>query len=113
MDEVATSQGTAAGWEALRAGEWHQAKAAFEAALADDDASGEARDGLARARWWLSDITGAIASWEDAYTTYRRSHADELAAHVAVLLSREHAEALGNHAVANGWLARARDLLGG
>ena len=113
MDEVTTSEGTAAGWEAFRAGEWHQAKAAFEAALADGDTSGEARDGLARARWWLSDIPGAIGSWEDAYTTYRRSHADEEAAHVAVLLSREHAEALGNHAVANGWLARARGLLAG
>jgi DNA-binding CsgD family transcriptional regulator len=110
MDEV-TSGATEAGWEALRAGEWHQAQAAFEAALADDDTSGETRDGLARARWWLSDIPGAIASWEDAYTTYRRSQADEAAARVAVLLSREHAQALGNHAVANGWLARARDVL--
>jgi DNA-binding CsgD family transcriptional regulator len=32
---------------------------------------------------------------------------------VAVLLSREHAEGLGNDALANGWLARAKDLLGG
>ena len=32
---------------------------------------------------------------------------------MAILLSREHAEGLGNDALANGWLARARDLLDG
>src|SRR5207247_1928874 len=93
MDEGSTSQDTPAGWEALLSGEWRQATAAFEAALADGDTSGQVRDGLGRARWWLSDIPGAIASWEDAYTTYRRSRADEAAAHVALLLSREHAHA--------------------
>ena len=70
-------------------------------------------DGLARARWWLSDIPGAIEAWERAYTAYRRAGQDEPAAHVAVLLSREHAEGLGNDAVANGWLARAKDVLDG
>ena len=32
---------------------------------------------------------------------------------MAVLLSREHAEALGNQVLANGWLARAKALLEG
>src|SRR2546428_2638783 len=94
MDNVATSRGTSAGWKALRAGEWDQAKTAFEAALAGGDTSAEARDGLARARWWLSDIPGAIEAWEGAYTTYRRDGLDEQAAREAVFLSREHAEAL-------------------
>ncbi|HEY3208595.1 MAG TPA: LuxR C-terminal-related transcriptional regulator [Actinomycetota bacterium] len=112
MANLATPQRPSAGWEALRAAEWEQARAAFEAELASNETA-EALDGLAQARWWLSDIPGAIEAWEMAYMTHRRDGLDEPAAHVAVLLSREHAEALGNHALANGWLARARDLLEG
>jgi tetratricopeptide (TPR) repeat protein len=100
------------GWDALRAAQWAAARAAFEADLAGNETAA-AFDGLARARWWLSDIPGAIEAWERAYTAYRRGGLDEPAAHVAVLLSREHAEGLGNDALANGWLARARDLLDG
>jgi hypothetical protein len=100
------------GWDALRAAEWKAARAAFEAELVRQETAA-ALDGMARARWWLSDIPGAVEAWERAYTAYRRADQDEPAAHVAVLLSREHAEGLGNDALANGWLARARDLLGG
>jgi hypothetical protein len=100
------------GWDALRAAQWEAARAAFEAELAHQETAA-VLDGLARARWWLSDIPGAIEAWERAYTAYRRAGLDEPAAHVAVLLSREHAEGLGNDALANGWLARARDLLDG
>jgi hypothetical protein len=100
------------GWDALRAAQWAAARAAFEADLAGSETAA-ALDGLARARWWLSDVRGAIEAWERAYTAYRRGGLDEPAAHVAVLLSREHAEGLGNDALANGWLARVRDLLDG
>ena len=100
------------GWDALRAAQWAAARAAFEADLAGNETAATL-DGLARARWWLSDLPGAIEAWERAYTAYRRGGLDEPAAHVAVLLSREHAEGLGNDALANGWLARARDLLAG
>jgi DNA-binding CsgD family transcriptional regulator len=100
------------GWDALAAAGWEAARAAFEAELAGQETAA-ALDGLARARWWLSDIPGAVEAWERAYTAYRRGGLDEPAAHVAVLLAREHAEGLGNDAVANGWLARARDLLDG
>lgn len=110
---VTTPEQASSGWGALRNAEWDRARTAFEATLADGDPSAEARDGLARARWWLSDIPGAIESWEGAYALFRRSASDERAAHVAVLLSREHAEALGNQAQANGWLARAKALLEG
>lgn len=110
MAGLTTPEQASSGWESLRAAEWEQARAAFETELAGAE-NPEALDGLARARWWLSDIPGAIEAWKDAYKMYRRSASDELAAHVAVLLSREHAEALGNHALANGWLARARGLL--
>ena len=84
----------------------------MEAELAHQETAA-ALDGLARARWWLSDIPGAIEAWERAFIAYRRADLDEPAAHVAVLLSRDHAEGLGNGAVANGRLARAKDLLDG
>jgi DNA-binding CsgD family transcriptional regulator len=100
------------GWDALRAAQWEAARAAFDADLAGNETAA-VLDGLARARWWLSDLPGAIEAWERAYTAYRRGGLDEPAAHVAMLLSREHAEGLGNDALANGWLARARDLLAG
>jgi hypothetical protein len=112
MAGSATPQTSSTGWGALRAANWEGARAAFEAELADRETAA-ALDGLARARWWLSDIPGAVEAWERAYTGYRRAGLDEPAAHVAILLSREHAEGLGNDALANGWLARARDLLGG
>jgi len=112
MAGSATPSSASSGWDALRAADWVAARAAFEAELADKETA-VALDGLAWARWWLSDILGAIEAWERAYTAFRRAGLDEPAAHVAVLLSREHAEGLGNDAVANGWLARARDLLGG
>jgi DNA-binding CsgD family transcriptional regulator len=112
MGGSSTPQAASAGWDALRSADWAAARAAFEGALADGETAA-ALDGLARARWWLSDIPGAIEAWERAYTTYRRAGEDGPAAQVAVLLSREHAEGMGNDALANGWLARARDLLGG
>jgi DNA-binding CsgD family transcriptional regulator len=99
------------GWESLRAGEWEQAKAAFEAALAERETPA-ALDGLARSRWWLSDVAGAVEAWERAYTAYRRDGEDDAAARAALYLAKEHGRTLGNHAAANGWLARARDLLG-
>ena len=105
-----TPQGSATGWDSLREAEWELARASFEAELAIKETA-EALDGLARTRWWLSDISGAVDAWDRAYTAYRRAGLDESAAHVAVLLSREHGEGLGNQALANGWLARAKDLL--
>jgi tetratricopeptide (TPR) repeat protein len=113
MASSATPPTSSTGWLALGAADWEAARAAFEAELVANTETGPALDGLARARWWLSDVPGAIAAWERAYIAYRRAGLDEPAAHVAVLLAREHAEGLGNDAVANGWLARARDLLAG
>jgi uncharacterized protein HemY len=42
----------------LRAARWRQAKALFEAALAQGDAPA-ARDGLGLALWWLNDASAA------------------------------------------------------
>ena len=49
----------ARGHEALAAGNWEDARDAFEDALAAGD-SPEALDGLGRALWWLRDATMAI-----------------------------------------------------
>ena len=49
---------------------------------------------------------GAIDAWERAYAAYRRDGDDGAAARVALFLRTEHGETLGNHVVANGWLAR-------
>ena len=110
MAGSATPPAPSTGWDALRAAEWKEARAAFESELAAVETA-SALDGLARARWWMSDISGAVEAWERAYTACRRDGQDEAAAHLAVLLSREHAEGLGNDALANGWLARAKDVL--
>ena len=59
------------GWDALRAAQWEAARAAFDADLAGNETAA-VLDGLARARWWLSDLPGAIEAWERAYATYRR-----------------------------------------
>jgi len=99
-----------AGWEALRAGAWSQARDLFEVQVAEAE-TGPALDGLARSRWWLSDVPGAIDGWERAYGAYRRAGEDAAAARAALFLSKENGQSLGNHAAANGWLARARDLL--
>jgi DNA-binding CsgD family transcriptional regulator len=109
---AADRAGEATGWDALAAAEWARARVAFEGDLRRGQRA-DSLDGLARACWWLSDIRGAIDAWERAYTAYRRDGQDEHAAHVALLMAREHAEGLGNDALANGWLARARELLAG
>lgn len=103
---------SADGWEGLRAGRWDQAKELFEAELGNGE-SPTALDGLARSRWWLADVPGAIDAWGRAYAAYRREGADDAAARVALFLYKEHGHTLGSYAVANGWLARARDLLSG
>jgi DNA-binding NarL/FixJ family response regulator len=106
------TEGSADAWEALRLGRWAEAKSAFEADLNGGETPA-ALDGLARSRWWLGDVMGAIEAWERAYAAYRRAGEDAEAARAALFLSKEHGHTLGNHTVAHGWLARARDLLGG
>ena len=108
---TATAQGALPeGHEALAAGDWARARAAFEAALALDE-SPEALDGLGRALWWLRDAREAVVLRERAYAGFRRDGELARAARIALWLSREYALVFGNDAVANGWLARAERLL--
>jgi DNA-binding CsgD family transcriptional regulator len=105
MPETATDM-LAAGTSALAAGEWAAARRAFEAALESQD-NPVARDGLARALWWLEGPARAIAERTRAYAGYHRAGDEAAAAHVAVWLAHEYELGLRNSAAASGWLARA------
>lgn len=109
MAEPATDP-LAAGRSALAAGDWAASRAAFEAALADDDAPA-ARDGLARALWWIEGPGPAVAERTRAYSGYHRGGDVRAAAHVALWIAHEYEVGLGNPAAAGGWLARAAGLL--
>jgi DNA-binding NarL/FixJ family response regulator len=102
----------AEGWGALRAGNWSAAQAAFERSLTESE-SAEARDGLARAQWWLGDVPAAMQSWELAYASYRHEGTDEPAVRVALFLWKEHARTLADQVIGEAWLARATGLLDG
>ena len=100
------------GEAALAKGEWDDARAAFEEGLGGSE-SAVALDGLARTLWWLADSQGAVSAWERAYTALRRAGEKDRSVRIALLLAEEYGEGRGNEAAANGWLARARDLLAG
>ena len=110
MGAAAAESGVAEGYEALAAGDWAGARAAFEAALAVEEFP-EALDGLGRALWWLRESDKAVVYRERAYSGFRRDGQLARAARIALWLSREYAMVWGNEAAANGWLARAERLL--
>jgi DNA-binding CsgD family transcriptional regulator len=100
----------ARGYEALAAGDWEGARAAFEEAVEAFD-SPEALDGLGRALWWLRDERDAIVCRERAYAGFRRDGDLARAARIALWLSREYALVFENDAASRGWLRRAERLL--
>ena len=99
-----------AGREALRRGEWEQARAYFEAAHAQG-ASPEAMEALAMAAWWLDDGQLTIESRECAYRLYREPGDAAGAARMAIWLGWDYLAFRGEPAVARGWLQRAHRLL--
>lgn len=112
MDAVRAATGVSDGYQALAAGDWQGALAAFDAALdASGDIDPEALDGRGRALWWLRDAEGAVASRERAYAGFRREGDLARAARLALWLAREYATVWGNEAAAGGWIARAERLL--
>ena len=110
MEAAAAEVGIAEGYEALASGNWEAARAAFDAALKDEE-SPEALDGLGRALWWLRESEEAVVHRERAYSGFRRERQLARAARIALWLSREYWLVWGNEAAANGWLARAERLL--
>jgi len=98
------------GKAALACGEWKDAKRAFEAALADDE-TGEALEGLGLAAWWLDLADVVFDARERAYRWYHEQNNRTAAARVAVWLAWDSSAFRGEHAIAAGWLQRARRLL--
>jgi ATP/maltotriose-dependent transcriptional regulator MalT len=104
-----------AGSAALLRGAWDEARASFEQALEAVETP-EALEGLGVAAWWLDLADVVFASRERAYTLYLdRADADgrAAAARVAVWIAWDTWAFRGEHAVANGWLQRARRHLEG
>lgn len=101
-----------AGHDALRRGDWDEARAAFAAALREEETP-EALEGLGTAAFWLEDATAAINARERAYRLYRVRGDRIAAARVAVWLADDYFCFRDEVAVANGWLGRARRLLDG
>ena len=98
------------GDRALREWSWQEARAAFEEALLDNETP-EALEGLGTAASWLDDADTAITARERAYRLYRGRDDAEAAARVAVSLADDLMTFRGEHAVASGWLQRARRRL--
>ena len=62
----------ATGAAALEAGRWEEARAAFAAALAEQETP-QALDGMGVALWWLGETRASVASTERAYAGFRRA----------------------------------------
>ena len=100
-----------AGAAALAAGRWDVARAAFLEA-ADLDATPEALNGLANARWWLGETREAVADWERAYGAFIRESDPVEAVQIAIGLSLLQNANFGNRVVSSAWAARAGRLAG-
>ena len=92
------------------AGRWEDARAAFEAALAEVE-SAEARFGLASALWWLGENERSVAECTTAYSLFRRAGDVEHAVQCALWLGITYKANFANFAAANGWIGRADRLL--
>jgi ATP/maltotriose-dependent transcriptional regulator MalT len=101
-----------AGHEALARGEWADAHARFEGALAARETPG-AWEGLSRAAWWASDEQATMAARERAYRGYRDAGDVCGAARMAVWLGSDHLDFRGDDALAVAWMRRAKALLEG
>jgi DNA-binding CsgD family transcriptional regulator len=102
----------AAGRAALQAGRWEEARAAFAAALAEEETA-EALGGMGAALWWLGETQASVAHTERAYAGFRRAGDDVSAALAAISLCVTWFSNFDNHAAAGGWLARAERVMAG
>ena len=100
----------ARGFEALEAGEWQQARYAFQVALTETETP-EALEGLSQALWWSGDEEQALNYRQRAHAAYRIRGDPARAVRCALWVSDEYRNVYGDHAAANGWLGRARRLL--
>lgn len=112
-DPVPGGQLVYAGTAALEAGQWAEARAAFEAAIAAEEpdlSPPEAWDGLAEALWWIGEPHASVECRERAYVGFRRRGDSVAAASAAMEACVGHLIQFGNAAAASGWLGRARSV---
>jgi DNA-binding NarL/FixJ family response regulator len=100
----------ARGQEALARGQWTEARACFEAALAEGE-SAEALEGLSACAYWLGDSRRSLEARERAYTLYVKAGQPGDAARVATWIGLTYIGGFGEKALTNGWLQRAHKLL--
>lgn len=98
------------GWQALQRWSWHEARAAFEEALADEETP-EGLEGLGAAASWLDDGAVAIDARARSYRLFRERGEIERAARAAAAIANDVLTFRGDVAVASGWLQRARHVL--
>lgn len=99
-----------AGHEALARGAWKEARARFEAALAEEETP-EALEGLSWSAWWLDDAEAVFDARERAFRQYRNRGDAPGAGRMAIWLAVDHLDFHGALAVTSGWLQRAHRLL--
>ena len=92
---------SATGQQALAAGDWPAARAAFEEALADTETA-EALDGLGQVLWWQNEPGEAIELRQRAYAEFVRRGDSARAIGIAVFLAREFFMLHGNFAAMTG-----------
>jgi DNA-binding NarL/FixJ family response regulator len=108
----AAARELAAGRDAMAAGAWEDARAAFERA-AQSGAGAAAYEGLANTCGMLVDGDASIAARERAYALYREAGDEISAARAAVWLAVDSLDFRYETAVARGWMQRAERLLEG
>jgi ATP/maltotriose-dependent transcriptional regulator MalT len=99
-----------AGRAALEEGRWHDARSAFEEALAGEETP-EALAGMGETLWWLGETRLSVDYHERAYAQFRRTGDKVRATTTAIALCVTYHANFGNDAAANGWIARAESLL--
>ncbi len=99
-----------AGEVALSRAAWNEAREHFERAVLEED-SAAAWEGLSWANWWLGDTEPMFAARERAFRAFRQAEDARGAARIAAWLANDAVDFRGEHAVASGWLERARRLL--
>ena len=98
------------GEDALRRGEWREAKLAFERALEESE-SARAFEGLGNACRWLVETGPTCRAFTRAYRLYRQAGEQRAAARTAISLALTELYFRNEPAVCRGWLERADRLV--
>lgn len=97
--------------QSLGALDWRGAAEIAQECLAGSPGLPEALERFARASRWLDEIDQGFAALEQAFAAYRERGDDLAAGRVASTLAFDNLIARRELAVANGWFARAHELL--